>query len=324
MRRIARLVQGQIAYICPGVVGEDDRQVALRLGLPLLSPSPEVAALYRSRSGAKVLFLEAGVSTGPGIRDVYEYDELILGLAKLITLNLETNVWLFQVDDEFGGRGDATLNVSHMSTVLDMRNDVQQKCQLTPQYWTRPDVLAKAQHRIATVLRNELPRQLKVPTATAFATFACYMRAFLRVGGVIEAVPNTICGRPSANLFIAPDGHLTVTSTHEQLVELGGNKRIGCAFPQRSVPHSAISAAAQAVGRTLRAKQVFGHCTVHFSVSCVWGAYVSFEPQPQSVVVRSIATSEFRLYSGLSTTRFGFYDMARTIASRRLSIYLTN
>jgi hypothetical protein len=49
LKRIRAFVLGRPAYIVPGVVGDDDRKLAVELGIPLLGPSPEVG-LFTSRS----------------------------------------------------------------------------------------------------------------------------------------------------------------------------------------------------------------------------------------------------------------------------------
>ena len=43
--------------------------------------------------------------------DIAEKTEFELALARLIANNLDVNVWLFKMDDEFGARGHASLDV---------------------------------------------------------------------------------------------------------------------------------------------------------------------------------------------------------------------
>ena len=42
-------------------------------------------------------------------------------MAKLIVNNLDVNVWLFKMDDEFGARGHASLDVEQIKTVVELR-----------------------------------------------------------------------------------------------------------------------------------------------------------------------------------------------------------
>ena len=72
----------------PGVVGPEDVRLAAALGVPLLGPEPDAAALYTSKSGAKQVFEDANVSSPVGAWDIYEEEELYANMAKLIADNL--------------------------------------------------------------------------------------------------------------------------------------------------------------------------------------------------------------------------------------------
>ena len=43
--------------------------------------------------------------------DLHDKHEFEMALARLITNNLDVNIWLFKMDDEYGSRGHASLNV---------------------------------------------------------------------------------------------------------------------------------------------------------------------------------------------------------------------
>jgi hypothetical protein len=51
MKRIRAFVLGRPAYIVPGTVGDEDRQLAVELGIPLLGPSPEMCRGLGAKSG---------------------------------------------------------------------------------------------------------------------------------------------------------------------------------------------------------------------------------------------------------------------------------
>jgi hypothetical protein len=65
-----------------------------------------------------------------------------------------------------------------------------------------------------------------------------FIVAMGRCGAVVEAVAGDVRGSPSVNLFIAPDGIVQMTSTHDQLFSIDPKRPYvyhGCSFPQRSV-----------------------------------------------------------------------------------------
>jgi hypothetical protein len=53
--------------------------------------------------------------------DIYEKIEFEQALARLVANNLDVNVWIFKIDDEFGGRGHASLDVEQVRTVIELR-----------------------------------------------------------------------------------------------------------------------------------------------------------------------------------------------------------
>ena len=66
MRRIQAFVLGRPAYIVPGVVGEEERKVAVQLGIPLLAAHPETCGALGRKSAARCLFRAAEVNVAPG------------------------------------------------------------------------------------------------------------------------------------------------------------------------------------------------------------------------------------------------------------------
>lgn len=76
LRRIKNLIQGKHAYIVSGIPHMDDLAVADELGLPVLGTEPAVAQLYGTKSGARRIFSNAGVSMSPGRADIYTLQQV--------------------------------------------------------------------------------------------------------------------------------------------------------------------------------------------------------------------------------------------------------
>lgn len=53
--------------------------------------------------------------------DIYDEQEFVLSLAKLIIANIYVQTWIFKIDDEFNGRGTAYLNLDHIKTLANLR-----------------------------------------------------------------------------------------------------------------------------------------------------------------------------------------------------------
>jgi hypothetical protein len=283
LRRVRRLTQGQggldgspvTAFIAPGSVGEEDRTLALALRLPLLAPSPEVAAFYGSKSGSKRLFAEAGVGVPPGVHDIYEMHELVSALARLIAASLDTQQWLLKVDDESHGRGLCVIDVTSWAPVADLRRDRAKQAgrsALGRAVWSRPDVQESARRKLERALGQErggLKALATVCCRQAYPTWERYLEAFLSVGGVVEAVAPQphVLGSPSAQMLLEPDGHVRWLGAQDQVFSKAQPfARIGGCFPQQTLPHAALKAAATAVANAALQKGIWGHIQVDFVV----------------------------------------------------------
>ncbi|KAG8470418.1 hypothetical protein KFE25_008839 [Diacronema lutheri] len=256
MRRIANFCRAKDAYIVPNVVGPDELRLSMRLGVPLFSAEPRVSAIYSSKSGSKRIFQAAQVNVPPGAHDLYDEDDLIGSLAHLVAHNLDVPKWVFKVDDEFGGRGNAHFLTNRLpcypALLAQYDND--------PHVWAEESVQAAVQDRIATELEQLLPTEAVIGSTWLFRTWAEFVAAYTRSGGVIEASPLEVRSTPSVSLLIEPDGSVQLQCTHEQL--LRDYSYVGAAFPQTAVPHPALRDAALAIGRACYAKSIIGYVGV--------------------------------------------------------------
>ncbi|DBA72938.1 TPA: hypothetical protein ACH3X2_009891 [Trebouxia sp. C0005] len=67
LRRIQLYCRNRPGYIVPGILGGEEVDLAVKLGLPLLAPHPSIARHFSLKSGAKQLFRSAKVNVAPGM-----------------------------------------------------------------------------------------------------------------------------------------------------------------------------------------------------------------------------------------------------------------
>ena len=108
----------------PGKVGEYDIKLSIQLGIPIMCGEPDTTTgniIYSTKSGAKRIFQLCDIPIPMSAYDIQDRTEFELALSRLIVSNLDVNVWLFKMDDEFGARGHASLDVEQLKTVVELR-----------------------------------------------------------------------------------------------------------------------------------------------------------------------------------------------------------
>ena len=109
--------------------------------------------------------------------DIQDRDEFEVALARLIINNLDVNVWIFKIDDEFGARGHAMLEVEQLKTIIELRK---RKVQMTEEIIMR----------LRQTLTKILPKKVKLAQPTLFTGgWEQYISTFCAIGGVIECAP---------------------------------------------------------------------------------------------------------------------------------------
>jgi hypothetical protein len=82
---------------------------------------PAITRALESKSGSKRIFEGCGIPYPVSAMDIYDKKQFEIALTHLIAKNLDINVWIFKIDDEFGGRGHASLDVEQVRTVVELR-----------------------------------------------------------------------------------------------------------------------------------------------------------------------------------------------------------
>ncbi|KAH9129751.1 hypothetical protein LEN26_005395 [Aphanomyces euteiches] len=265
LKKIKRFVRGKEAYIVSGTVGPEDKRLAISLQLPLLGIDPDAALLYATRSGAKRLFMAADVNIPIGAHDIYDDDELIQSLSKLIAANLDQAEWLIKIDADPAGTGIATFNAHAMPCVGKLRAERREMKNGGAEYFEQPDVKEAELRNIFSELSDMFTSLVQPCFPDVYPTWADMRAVVLRIGAVIEAYPAKVLGHVRASIFIEPTGGVHITSAHDQLMS-PANKHVPLAatFPQTTVPYQAIRGATLAIASSMFIKGVMGYASIDY------------------------------------------------------------
>ncbi|XP_071354064.1 IQ motif-containing protein H isoform X2 [Trachinotus anak] len=260
LKRIRNLIQGKQAYIVGGVAHVDDLAVADELGVPILGPEPAIAQLYSTKSGGRRIFTGAEVDVPPGQGDIYSLNQLHEILAELMTQNFDVQRWLFKIDSEHSGCGTAYCDICHLSCY---NWALQEYHRYGPELWNTKWIQESILLRYLDEIPEWLTRYARPAKTSHYPNWACFLKTFLRQGGVVEAYPpsdSVTC--LTVDLLLEPGGEVTMLSCGDQLHGSCQLEAIGSTVPQTSVHPEILHTICMRVGQACLQRLIVGYVSV--------------------------------------------------------------
>lgn len=223
-------------HLIPFNTTELEKELALRLGIPMYAADPGFAELG-TKNGGRRLFAEEGVPHPRGRLGIHSQADLVRALAELRAERPTMGQALIKLDEGVSGMGNALVDLAGLAAPGDA---------------SEPAALA------------ERVGQLKLESDGQ--TVAEYLAALEAQGGVVEErLQGSEFRSPSVQLRITPLGELEVLSTHDQL--LGGPSGmsfLGSVFPADPAYATAITVEAVKIGERLAREGVIGRFALDF------------------------------------------------------------
>jgi hypothetical protein len=224
------------AHMVPYNTTELERDVAVRLGIPMYGADPRHFPLG-TKSGCRRLFEEEGVSHPMGIENLASIEDVVGAIATMRARKPSMAQVIVKLNEGVSGEGNATVDLSGVPE---------------PGNEGEPDAILKAVEAMAFELDD--------------ATYAGYVAKLAERGGVVE---ERIQGRdfmsPSVQLRATPLGDVELLSTHDQMLGgPSGQAYLGCIFPANTEYAPAITREAAKVGTRLAKEGVIGRFALDF------------------------------------------------------------
>ncbi len=232
------------AYLLPFITTDLERELAVRLGIPVYGPDPRFLPLG-TKSGSRRLFAEEAIPHPLGYENVRSVPEAAACIARMREAKLNLQEALVKTNAGVGGVGNVVVSLRGLPSA------------------GAPDERREIEQRLREVLGASLD-----PYRTELADD----------GGVVEERIEGEIRSPSVQFRITPPGEVQMLSTHDQL--LGGEDEqeyVGCRFPANPEYAVAITKEAEKVARRLAREGVIGRAAVDFvlarSPDGAWQAY---------------------------------------------------
>jgi hypothetical protein len=222
------------AHLVPFMTTWDDRELAMRLGIPMYGCDPALVSLGTKSSG-RAIFSEAGVAHPRGAEDLHTADQVTQAIGELLRGDPGLRRVIVKHNEGVSGFGNAILDVTNLSD----------------------PVIEAIRTRLDSLQVDEV-----------IGTTIDYFALLEREGGIVEEmVEADLVRSPSVQLRITPLGDVELLSTHDQILGgPSGQTFLGSRFPADPGYASQISRSAAKVGKILAERGVIGRFAIDYLV----------------------------------------------------------
>lgn len=222
----SRIVAPERSLIMPFNVSALERELAVRLGIPVYGPDPRLAG-FGTKTGGRRLFAAEGVPHPLGVEELSSLDDVVRAIGWIRAQRPGCRQVVVKLNDSVSGLGNGIV--------------------------TLDDGVVEASAR-AVALEDSSA------SADEF-----YVEVARRGAIVEERIVGRDFRSPSAQLRALPDGTVEVLSTHDQLLGgPHGQTYVGCRLPADPEYAGAIAQEARKVGERLAREGVIGRFAVDF------------------------------------------------------------
>ncbi len=224
------------AHLVPYNTTERERELAVRLGIPMYGADPRCFHLG-TKSGARRVFAQEGVPHPLGVEHLRSVDAMAEAICDLRRRKPSIARLVAKLNEGVSGEGNANVDVTGLPAP------------------------GSAGERDAVLDRV---RQMRFESAAM--TLDRFSQKLADYGGIVEEL---ISGRefrsPSAQLRVTPPGNVEALSTHDQMLGgPSGQAYLGCKFPASEAYAAAIMREAMKVGHRLKREGVLGRFALDF------------------------------------------------------------
>ena len=227
------------AHLVPFSTTWADRELALKLGIPMYGSDPKHLP-FGTKSAGRRLFREEGVPLPAGREDLANEDDLVAAIVAMRRDAPRLARVVVKLNEGASGGGNADLRLAGLPPA------------------GAPDE-AQAVRALLPSMRYELES----------LTYPAFLAKLARLEGIVEErIEADEIRSPSVQLRVTPLGEVELLSTHDQMLGgASGQSYLGCRFPADEAYAGMISEEAAKIGRRLAKEGVLGRFALDFVVA---------------------------------------------------------
>ena len=237
------------AHMVPYNTTDLERELALRLGIPMYAADPRFFA-FGTKSGCRRIFAEEGVPHPLGCEELCSAEDVVEAIASMRAIKPSLGQVIVKLNEGVSGLGNAVVDLQGL-----------------PEAGTAGERAALAERLLS--MRFEL----------ASLTYELYIAKLGERGAIVEElIRGDEIESPSAQLRVTPLGEVELLSTHDQLLGgPSGQSYLGARFPANPAYGPLIIREAAKIGRRFAREGIVGRFAIDFvvvrSAGGVWAPY---------------------------------------------------
>ena len=241
IRRIKDKLHSDQAYMTCYNSTECERELALKLNLPLLAVDPDLL-YWGTKGGSRQIFAECDIPLPDGSELTHSVTALAEDAAQLWERQPDLKRMVIKLNEGFSGEGNALLALSEIAAVAPGQASHEERVAAIEAAWPS--------------LRFQCDSENWMSFAQKIGELGAIAEAFIEGE---EKYSPSVQGR------VTPEGKVEILSTHDQV--LGGPDGqifLGCTFPADAAYRMALQEMGRKVGENLAAKGALERYSVDF------------------------------------------------------------
>jgi pheganomycin biosynthesis PGM1-like protein len=226
------------AHLVPYTTTDAERELAVRLGIPMYGADPSHSA-FGTKTGGRRVFAAANVQYPLGAEDLWSATDLVAAIERMRHQRADLGRVVVKLNDGVSGRGNALVDLSGLPA---------------PGHPEAPDKV--------------LERLRAMHLEADYLSYGSFMDRLAGGGGIVEEwLEGDEVASPSAQLRISPLGEVLLDATHDQILGgPSGQSYLGASFPASPAYAPLVAREATRIGEVLAGMGVVGRFAVDFVV----------------------------------------------------------